>query len=461
MKKKGRRQAGEKLMGVLMFTLTISAMSVLVFNFVLPQISAEFHLTNAQVSWISSSYALIYGIGTVIYGKLADRFALKNLLTFGLIVFVGGSLLGLTAQTFPVIVAGRCLQAAGAAVIPAAAMLIPLRYFPPERRGEAMGTIFVGLALGSALGPVISALVVSVGHWRWLFCIPLFIVCTLPFYRKYLGDEKGSVTKLDWLGGGLLAACVTLLLLGITMGTAWFLGGLAALVLFILRIRSTPEPFVPPKLFTNKRYTLSLVIAFLVSGIGFSLYFLSPLLLADVHKLPANWIGFAMVPAAAASAILGRKGGKLADSRGNAFLFFVASGLLSTCFILLSTFSGSHAVFIALFLIFGNVGQSFMMIVMSNSVSMTLPKEQAGVGMGMLSMLNFIAGGMATGVYGRVVDIGSTTHWNPVNFYSSGAIYSNIFLVLAALHIAILLFYYFQFGSLNRKEQVNKKSTSM
>ncbi|UAL50615.1 MFS transporter [Metabacillus dongyingensis] len=453
MVKEVQQQTGEKLMLILMFTLIISAMSGLMFNIVLPDISKDFNLSISQVSWFSSAYALIYAIGTVTYGKLADSYKLKNLLTFGLILFAIGSLVGLISQTFWLALVGRCLQAMGAAAIPATAMLIPVRYIAPDRRGSALGMAAVGLAIGSALGPVISALIVGVAHWRWLFCIPLLILFTLPFYRKYLKDEKqGVFEKFDWFGGGLLAVAVTLFLLGVTNGTWWFMiGGVLSLVFFIARIRTVADPFVQPKLFENKEYILVLTLAFLINGIGFSLYFLSPLLLSQVQQLTSSWIGFAMVPAAVASAILGRKGGKLADLKGNSHLFFVASVSLLTCFILLSTFTGSSPFFIAMFLIFGNVGQSFMLIAMSNAISRTLPKDQVGVGMGLFSMMNFIAGGMATGVYSWVVDIGSDVLWNPLNINQNGFIYSNIFFVLAALHLAILLFYYFQYGRAKRK----------
>lgn len=450
---KEQQHTGEKLMFILMFTLIISAMSGLMFNIVLPDISEEFNLSISQVSWFSSAYALIYAIGTVTYGKLADSYKLKNLLTFGLILFAIGSLVGLVSHTFWLALVGRCLQAMGAASIPATAMLIPVRYIALERRGSALGMAAVGLAIGSALGPVISALIVGVAHWRWLFCIPLLILITLPFYRKYLKDEQQGVSgKFDWFGGSLLAVAVALFLLGVTNGTWWFMiGALLALVFFIARIRTVADPFIQPKLFENKEYILVLTLAFLINGIGFSLYFLSPLLLSQVHQLTSSWIGFAMVPAAVASAILGRKGGKLADLKGNSHLFFVASGSLLTCFVLLSTFTGNSPLFIAMFLIFGNVGQSFMLISMSNSISRTLPKEQVGVGMGLFSMMNFIAGGMATGVYSSVVDIGSDVLWNPLNINPNGFIYSNIFLVLAALHVVILLFYYFQYGRAKTK----------
>ncbi len=461
MKTETVQHSNMRLMRVVMFTLVLSSMSAMMFNFVLPQISAAFSLSTAQVSWVTSSYSLIYGIGAVIYGKLADRFKLKHLLTFGLSVLAVGSLCGLLAQAFWMVLVARCLQAIGAATIPATAMLIPIRYFAPEQRGSATSMAFVGLALGGALGPVISASIISFAHWRWLFCIPLLLLLTLPFYRKYLHEEQHAGTGgFDWIGGGLLAVTVTSLLLGITNAAWWFaLCGILALALLIIRIRSVPEPFVQPRLFTDKRYTLRLVIAFFTTGMGMSFQFLSPLLLAQVQQLPPNLIGFALVPAAAASALLGRKGGKLADAKGASALFYTASGLLLSCFALLSTFTGISPVFIAVFLILGNVGQTFLMIALSNSISLTLDKRQAGVGMGLLSMLNFISGGMASGIYGKLVDIGSHGAWNPLAVYADGVIFSNIFFALAVMHAGILLFYKLQFGKAS--EQGNRQSTGM
>jgi MFS transporter, DHA2 family, metal-tetracycline-proton antiporter len=142
MKDKSQRQ-GDKLMVIVMFTLAVSAMSALMFVIVIPEISAEFNLTFAQVSWLSSAYALIYAVGTITYGKLADKYKLKNLLTFGLLFFAAGSLVGLVSQTFLMALVGRCLQAVGAAAVPAGPGLgpegaqprpRPARPSPPARR---------------------------------------------------------------------------------------------------------------------------------------------------------------------------------------------------------------------------------------------------------------------------------------------------------------------------------------
>lgn len=120
--------------------------------------------------------------------------------------------------------------------------------------------------------------------------------------------------------------------------------------------------------------------------------------------------------------------------------------MLVACFVLLSTFSAISAVAVAFFLILGNVGQTFGMIALSNSVSLSLAKEQAGIGMGLMQMLNFISAGIASGVYGTMLDIRSGVSWNPLYAYAKGQIYSNIYLVLAGLLLAMLIFYSLRFG---------------
>ncbi|WP_339302044.1 MFS transporter [Paenibacillus sp. FSL K6-2441] len=446
----GTSAASEKLIHILAFTMTLSSMGATLFNIVLPDMKEEFGLSVTQVSWVTTIYGLIYAIGAVIYGKLADAFSLKKLLTFGFLLFCVGSLIGLSAQAYWMVLLGRTLQSAGASVVPAAAMIIPVRYFPAGRRGYALGITATGLAIGGVLGPVVSALLVSVVDWRWLFCVPMLMLVTLPFYRKYLSDEPLQSVQIDWLGGGLLAGTVTLLLLGVTYG-GWelYLGSFIGFLLFVWRILRAQQPFVNPRLFRNKSYSFGLLLSVLVMGIGYALPFLTPQLLAEVNRLPAGWIGFAMVPGAAASAILGRKGGRLADTKGNAFVFYLASSLLISCFLLYSGVSGASAGWVAAILILGNVGQMFMQLALSNTISRTLPKEQTGVGMGMLSMLSFLSGTVAISLYGKAVDFGATSHWNPLNPFEGSAVYSNVALVLALLHIGILLFYRYyarQFG---------------
>lgn len=433
----------EILLIVVMLTVTFSSMSILLFNFVLPLIQQEFHLNHSQVSWVTSAYTLLYGIGTAIYGKLADRYKLKYLLTFGLAVFSLASLLGFFSTSYYQLLITRCLQAIGAASIPATATLIPIRYFSKEQRGKAMGTVFAGVALGNALGPITSAMVVSLLDWRWLFAIPLLLVFTLPIYFKFLGDEETGQASIDWLGGVLLALSVAQILLTTTVHIAWIFGAIVTISLFLIRIRTAKEPFVQPTLFQNREYSFYMMLAFVTTSIGYALFFTTPLFLSEVYALPAHVIGWVMLPAAVITALLNRQGGKLADQKGPLALFVLASSFVFSCYLLLSTLIGSHVIWIAVLLILGNVGQSFMSVVMSRSISLSLQTDQAGIGMGLLMMQNFIAGSIAIGLYSRFIDVPTSDFWNPLNFSKAGAAYSNLFLGLAIISLIVFLVYTF------------------
>ncbi|WP_054028099.1 MFS transporter [Bacillus sp. FJAT-28004] len=454
---------GDKLLRVLVVTLIFSVMNGTMFNVALPAIGEEFNLIPSQVSWIMTSYMVLYAIGSIVFGKLADKYRLKDLLTYGLIVFAIGSLIGLLATEYWMIIVGRVLQAAGASVLPATAMIIPIRYFAPEKRGRALGTSAIGLALGSALGPVVAGLITSVGNWRLLFVISLLPLLTLPFFRKYLDNAKGTAEKIDFIGGGLLAAAVALFLLAITQSSGLlFIAGIVLLVLFIVRIRTASNPFIQPGLFRNKNFSIGLFLAFITTSMSFSLTFMTPQFLTALNQLSPGNIGFVLFPAAIASAIMGRKGGRLADERGNFVLVSFATLLIFSCFALLSTFVGVSPYVIAIILIAGNVGQTFMQIAMSNTISRTLSKEETGVGMGLFSMINFISGAIAMSIIGKMLDNGSSSfQLNPVVTNPTGFVYSNIFVVLGILIVAVIVVYRLQFGAAKPAARVSKESTQM
>ncbi|MFD2116252.1 MFS transporter [Paenibacillus yanchengensis] len=433
----------DKLLRVLVFALIFSVMNGTMFNVALPMISEQFSLLPSQASWVLSGYMIVFAIGSVVYGKLADRFQMKNLITFGLYLFAFGSIVGMFAHQYWLVVAGRLLQAAGASVLPAVSMIIPVRYFPIEQRGKALGITAVGLALGAALGPIVAGLVSNFGSWRLLFLLSIISLATVPFFRKYLQQEQVTQVKFDYSGAALLAATVALLLLSITQSNLWLLVVAVLLFgLFLARIHTAQDPFIEPELFKNSKYSLGLFIAFLSTSMNFGLSFMTPQFLTSLHGLTPASIGMVMFPAAICAAFLGKKGGRLADQKGNMFLAMVATSLMFVCFALLSSALELPAYWIALFLIAGNIGVTFMQIAMSNTVSKTLLKHQVGVGMGLLSLMNFISGAIAMGTIGKLLDGQQTAlQLNPIVNQSAAFIYSNIFLAMSSIIIVIIMLY--------------------
>lgn len=448
----------ERLMYILVVTLIISVMNATMFNIALPTISEEFILLPSQVSWITTSYLIVYAVGSVIYGKLADKYALIKLLTFGILVLTAGSIIGLISVNYKMIIIARLIQAAGAGVIPALGMIIPVRFFSAERRGRALGIIAVGLALGTALGPIVAGAITSFFNWRILFIIPLLLLLTLPMYRRYLDKEEQTSQQIDIIGGIFLAFTVASFLLALTQEKLLlFVVGICLLGLFIYRIHKIPSPFVSPMLFRNKSYSLGLIILFAVTTISSGFPFITPQLLASVNQMTPAWIGVVMLPSAVLTALLGAKGGGLADQKGNSFLFKIAVIFLLIGLLTLSSVVGLSSVYISIFLVFGVIGQSFLQIAMMNSISQTLTKEQSGIGMGFVSMLIFIANASTTAIIGKVLDTNTpNVALNPLVQHSSSVVYSNLFLVLAILLLFVAPIHYYVFGRLGKKSIVGE-----
>lgn len=426
------------------------------FNVVLPAVMDEFHINTSQVSWIITSYFVIYAVGTIIYGKLADQYRLKDLLTLGLSIFAFGSVIGLTAVEFWMVVAGRIFQAVGASVIPATAMLIPVRYFSVENRGKALGMVSTGISLGVALGPVFAGFVATFANWRFLFLLSIVTMLTLPFYRKYLDNDRGEAGKTDILGGVLVAGTVSLLLLSVTQEKiSLFIAGVILFALSGFRFKYAQNPFIKLALFQNRNFLLGILVAFLSTGRGFGSQLMTPIMLTELNQLAPAVIGVILFPGALVAALLGKKGGQLADQKGNAFLIYLAVILTIVAFSVLSLGAGMSPMIVLVCLTFVGVGQAYMMIGMSNTLSQTLPTDLTGIGMSFYMMSSHISGAVFSTMIGKMLDLKvPAVQLNPLLMNSAGKIYSNIFLILAIIGFLILIIYRIQFGK-QRQNDLN------
>jgi MFS transporter, DHA2 family, methylenomycin A resistance protein len=103
-------------------------------------------------------------------GTLGDRFGRLRLFRCGIGTFVAGSALCAAAPGLAVLVAGRALQGAGAALTIPQSLAILSVVFPEGRerdRAMAAWSAVTGIALAS--GPVLGGLLVQLTGWEAIF----------------------------------------------------------------------------------------------------------------------------------------------------------------------------------------------------------------------------------------------------------------------------------------------------
>lgn len=424
-----------KLILLLCTVLLFSVMNGTMFMIAVPDIADYFSLTSAQVSWVVTGYIIFYAVGALMYGKLADVYPLKILLTVGLSLFSMASLIGFIAPNYIIVVAARMLQAIGAAAVPALVFIAPTRYFPNEK-GRVLGVVSSTMAFASGVGPVFGGFISGLFNWQYLFLVSVFVIGTVPFFWMWMPKEERREGKVDIPGAALIAVGMALFILFITTFQITFLLiSFLFFALFTWRIFSTDQPFIRPGLFADTPFRTVIITSFLGILSMFSMMFMFPLLLREVNGLNTQFIGLVLFPGAMAAAVMGRVAGKLTDRFGSRPVVYTAFSLMGGGFFLLSVVVGQPAWLLSIVMIVSYVAFPFFQTSTANLTSSVLPASQTGIGMGIYNLCNFMSGAFGSAVIGKMLDQ-VQTGWalNPFSgAEGAAAVYSNIFLGLVGL----------------------------
>jgi MFS family permease len=210
---------------------------------------------------IISGFLLGYVGVLPLIGRIADLRGRVPVLLGCLVIFALGSLLTAAAPDLSTIVAGRVLQGiGGGGLIPPTLALVG-DLWPPERRGLPLGVVGAVQELGSVLGPLYGAAILSVGTWRHIFwvnaVVGLLLAVGMVRYRRNLDLVGLLLLALAVAGGSVALLEPERLTTGVTTGLAFLpvAGGsrwltplalttMGVTALFILRQLTARRPMV-------------------------------------------------------------------------------------------------------------------------------------------------------------------------------------------------------------------------
>lgn len=137
------------VVAILIATAVLSYTDRQVLSLLVDPIRGELKISDAQVSLLlGTAFAVVYGIAGIPLGFLADRTSRRNLIFVGVLVWSAGTLGCGLAHTFGQLFSARIVVGLGEAVLSPAAISLISDYFPPARRGTAVGFFLSGIAMG-------------------------------------------------------------------------------------------------------------------------------------------------------------------------------------------------------------------------------------------------------------------------------------------------------------------------
>jgi EmrB/QacA subfamily drug resistance transporter len=306
----------------------VVALDLSIVNVAFPSIEADFpDASTSTLSWVLTSYSVVFGALLLGAGRIADRSGRRRWFLRGLATFTLGSLLCAVAPEPGLLIAGRVVQAVGAALLMPASLALLLVATPSELRAQAVA-LWGGIsALAVAVGPSVGAVLVDSGGWRWAFYINLPILAVAAVAtRRVVPESVVGGPPPDLIGVAVLSLALASLALGITQGQDWgwtsapvvgsLTAALALAAVALHRARTHPAPAIDLSLFENRNVRLANA-ATIAYAVGFF-----AMLLANVLFLTTVWewstlkAGLAITPGPLVVAALSRSTGGLAARIG-------------------------------------------------------------------------------------------------------------------------------------------------
>ncbi|KXV71954.1 MFS transporter [Acetobacter cerevisiae] len=275
-------------------------------NVALPDIARDLHASSSASIWVVNAYQLASLVSLLPLAALGSKVGFSRMCQFGIILFIGSSVLCAMATTLPALAAARVLQGIGGACILSVNIALVRYIYPHAEIGKGIALNGVVVAMGVALGPTAAAAILTVASWPWLFWVnlPLGAAALFMAFRalpttprsKSRPDITGSVLCMLAFGALVMGGDGLAHQSGTLLSCVLIAVGLLSGLLLIHRESGLPQPILPVDMLAKPDFA----IAFMTGFCGFvasNFYIISmPFTLHDVLGMSPAATGLLITP---------------------------------------------------------------------------------------------------------------------------------------------------------------------
>jgi EmrB/QacA subfamily drug resistance transporter len=400
----------------LLLAILLAMLDNLIVSTALPRIVGDLGGV-AHLSWVVTAYILASTITTPFYGKLGDMYGRKKLFIFAIVVFLAGSALSGLSTSMTELITFRAIQGLGAGGLMVGAMATLGDIVAPRERGRYMSYMMVVMMLATIGGPLVGGFITTTFSWRWIFYINIpvggaalvYIISTLHLPAKRVSH------KVDYLGGILLGAAATALILLATWGgteypwaSAQIIGlgvlAVAALAGFLMAETRAAEPIMPLHVFQNRNFSFTMALTFLVGLAMFGAMTFLPLFQQTVQGESPTISGLALTPMMIGVTITSIVAGQVTTRTGRYKIFPVLGGAIMGLgmYLLTNLGVGTTRLTSALFYVVLGLGMGFIMQMVSLIAQNSVEQKDMGVASSARMFFQQIGGSLGVAAFGAV-----------------------------------------------------------
>jgi len=279
-------------------------------NVALPAIQKALGFVNdAQLQWVVTAYALVFGGFLLLGGRLADLFGKRRIFIAGVALFAVTSLAAGFAQNPAMLIVFRGLQGLGGALLAPSALSLVLTIFKegPERN-RALGIWSMIAGGGGAVGLLLGGILTQYIDWRWIFFINVpiavgVVFMALRYVPKSLATAKQAIdfTGAVTVTGSLMSLVYALAQApekgwgsGDTLGM--FALSAALMAVFIINELKVKHPLVTLSIFKRRNVTGGVLIQLFMPAALFGMFFYLSIYLQQILHYSPTMTGVADLP---------------------------------------------------------------------------------------------------------------------------------------------------------------------
>jgi EmrB/QacA subfamily drug resistance transporter len=415
---------GERRKYVLIAAILASSMGFIdgsVISIATPAIRADLGASLSDAQWVSNAYLLLLSSVLLLGGAAGDRFGVRNVFGFGIVLFVAASVVSALAPSPMFLIVARAVQGLGAAFMVPSSLAIIAKAYPKAKRGKAIGLWSSFSSLTTILGPVLGGLLLTwLGDWSWrlVFAInlPLGGVALALLFFLVPADKPEEGRRLDFVGGALATVGLLLMALGLTgdpqegaLSTAVLLtgAGVVVFVIFLIWEARSRSPMLPLGLFRNIGFSGAQALTFaLYFSLAAVTFYLPMTTIAGWGITPAE-VSIVLLPLGIALTILSPFAGTLSDRYGPGPMIALGATIVAVAFALMGLTAPMHNVWFVLLplnALFG-IGMGFVVSPLSTAVMTSVEDHDTGVASGVNNAVARVAGLFAVATMGALIAV--------------------------------------------------------